>query len=114
MESATPTCYTAVPTMHQAILSRAARNADTMARVPLRIVRSSSASLPPQVMLELAATFKVPVIEGYGMTEVAHQMTSNPLPPWGQSRGLSGWRPVRWCASRMRLTTGWSRVWERW
>lgn len=90
LESAKPSWYTAVPTMHQAILSRAARNAETIARVPLRFLRSSSASLPPQVMLELAATFKAPVIEGYGMTEAAHQMTSNPLPPHAQKPGSVG------------------------
>lgn len=90
MKAATPTWYTAVPTMHQAILARAARNADTIARVPLRFLRSSSASLPGQVMLELAATFKAPVIEGYGMTEAAHQMASNPLPPREQKPGSVG------------------------
>ncbi len=90
MEAATPTWYTAVPTMHQAILSRAARNAETIARVPLRFLRSSSASLPPQVMVELASTFNAPVIEGYGMTEATHQMTSNPLPPRAQKPGSVG------------------------
>ena len=43
MEDAQPTWYTAVPTMHQAILARAGRNADTIANVPLRFLRSSSA-----------------------------------------------------------------------
>ena len=90
MEAATPTWYTAVPTMHHTLLTRAARNADTIAKVPLRFLRSSSASLPPQVMLELAATFGAPVIEGYGMTEAAHQMASNPLPPRAQKPGSVG------------------------
>ena len=79
MRAARPSWYTAVPTMHQAILSRAGRNADVIADVPLRFLRSSSASLPAQVMEQLAETFKAPVIEGYGMTEAAHQMCSNPL-----------------------------------
>lgn len=90
LEAARPTWYTAVPTMHQAILTRAGRNADTIARVPLRFLRSSSASLPPQVMLALAETFGAPVIEGYGMTEAAHQMASNPLPPRAQKPGSVG------------------------
>ncbi len=90
MEAAAPSWYTAVPTMHQAILARAGRNADTIARVPLRFLRSSSASLPAQVMLELARTFGAPVIEGYGMTEAAHQMASNPLPPRAQKPGSVG------------------------
>lgn len=90
MEAARPTWYTAVPTMHQAILARATRNTDTISRVPLRFIRSSSASLPPQVMLALGDTFQAPVIESYGMTEAAHQMTSNPLPPHPQKPGSVG------------------------
>jgi acyl-CoA synthetase (AMP-forming)/AMP-acid ligase II len=78
---AKPTWYTAVPTMHQAILSRAARNPEIVAAAKLRFIRSSSASLPAQVMAELESTFGCPVIESYGMTEAAHQMTSNQLPP---------------------------------
>ncbi len=76
-----PTWYTAVPTMHQAILSRAPRNPDVVQASNLRFIRSSSASLPAQVMAELESTFSCPVIESYGMTEAAHQMTSNQLPP---------------------------------
>ena len=90
MKEVQPTWYTAVPTMHQAILSRAARNADVIAEVGLRFLRSSSASLPPQVFDELVKTFNAPVIEGYGMTEAAHQMCSNPLPPRAQKPGCVG------------------------
>ena len=79
MEEAKPTWYTAVPTMHQAILARASHNRDIIARHPLRFLRSSSASMPPQVIAELEATFDAPLIEAYGMTEAAHQMASNPL-----------------------------------
>jgi acyl-CoA synthetase (AMP-forming)/AMP-acid ligase II len=79
MEEAKPTWYTAVPTMHQAILTRAGRHKDIIARHPLRFIRSSSASLPPTVIGELEAAFKCPVIEAYGMTEATHQMASNPL-----------------------------------
>jgi acyl-CoA synthetase (AMP-forming)/AMP-acid ligase II len=39
-----PTWYTAVPTMHQAILGRTAANRDVIARHPLRFIRSSSAA----------------------------------------------------------------------
>eukprot|EP01041_Mallomonas_annulata_P033265 gene33265-55859_t len=48
MDEAHPTWYTAVPTMHQAIVSRASKNADVIARHPLRFLRSSSSSMPPQ------------------------------------------------------------------
>ncbi|MGO4916324.1 acyl--CoA ligase [Pseudogemmobacter sp. W21_MBD1_M6] len=85
-----PTWFTAVPTMHQAILTRAGRNAETIAQANLRFLRSSSASLPPQVMIALQDTFGAPVIEGYGMTEATHQMASNPLPPRMQKPGSVG------------------------
>jgi len=90
MDELKPTWYTAVPTMHQAILARAPRNQETIARTTLRFIRSSSASLPPQVMAELEKTFGAPVIESYGMTEAAHQMASNPLPPRARKPGSVG------------------------
>ena len=90
MKEASPTWYTAVPTMHQMILSRAARNRDVIESGRLRLIRSSSASLPPQVMNELEETFGAPVIESYGMTEAAHQMASNPLPPGERKPGSVG------------------------
>jgi acyl-CoA synthetase (AMP-forming)/AMP-acid ligase II len=90
MEEIVPSWYTAVPTMHQAILGRAGRNAETIGRVPLRFIRSSSSSLPGPVMAELEAAFGAPVIESYGMTEASHQMTSNPLPPRERRAGCVG------------------------
>ena len=87
---ADPTWYTAVPTMHQAILSRAERNRDVIEGARIRFVRSSSSSLPPQVMAELEKAFGAPVIESYGMTEASHQMTSNPLPPRPRKPGTVG------------------------
>ncbi len=85
-----PTWYTAVPTMHQAILMRMRAHPDTARAAGLRLIRSSSASLPPQVMAELEDVFAAPVIEAYGMTEAAHQMTSNPLPPRARKPGAVG------------------------
>ena len=85
-----PTWYSAVPTMHQAILGRAKRNAEIARASELRFIRSSSASLPPQVMAELESVFAAPVIEAYAMTEAAHQMCSNPLPPAARKPGSVG------------------------
>jgi len=90
LEEVRPTWYTAVPTMHQAILGRAARNTELIERLGLRLIRSSSSSLPPQVMTELEAVFGCPVIESYGMTEASHQMASNPLPPAARKPGTVG------------------------
>jgi oxalate---CoA ligase len=101
LEESEATWMTAVPTMYQAILARADRNREVIATAGLRLLRSSSASLPPQVMLELEAAFGCPVIESYGMTEAAHQMTSNPLPPATRkpgSVGIAAGPQVRVCA----------------
>ena len=90
LDEVKPTWYTAVPTMHQAILARAVRNQEIVARSKLRFIRSSSSSLPPQVMAELEKTFNAPVLESYGMTEASHQMASNPLPPLPRKPGSVG------------------------
>ncbi len=90
MEEAKPTWYTAVPTMHQAIVGRAGKNAEVIKRYPLRFVRSSSSSMPPQVIREIEAAFNAPLIESYGMTEATHQMASNPLPPAVRKPGSVG------------------------
>jgi acyl-CoA synthetase (AMP-forming)/AMP-acid ligase II len=90
MTEARPTWYSAVPTMHQAIVARAPRNRDAIEAAPLRLIRSSSSSLPPQVMARLEETFGVPVVEAYAMTEASHQMTCNPLPPGERKPGTVG------------------------
>ena len=90
MDEAHPTWYTAVPTMHLAIASRGKHNADVLARHPLRFIRSSSSAMPPQLIQQLEAMFKAPLIESYGMTEAAHQMASNPLPPLQRKPGAVG------------------------
>jgi acyl-CoA synthetase (AMP-forming)/AMP-acid ligase II len=79
MDEERPSWFTAVPTMHQAILGRAERNREIIERVKLRFIRSSSASLPGPVMEQMEATFGCPLVESYGMTEASHQMCSNPL-----------------------------------
>ncbi len=90
MDEAAPTWYTAVPTMHQAILTRAGKNTDIIRRHPLRFMRSSSSSMPPQVISELEQVFGAPLVEAYGMTEATHQMASNPLPPGVRKPGTVG------------------------
>jgi acyl-CoA synthetase (AMP-forming)/AMP-acid ligase II/acetyltransferase-like isoleucine patch superfamily enzyme/acyl carrier protein len=85
-----PTWYTAVPTIHQAVLGRASANQEIIARRRMRLIRSSSASLPPQVMKDLEDVFQTQVVEAYGMTEASHQMTSNPLAPLPRKPGSVG------------------------
>jgi acyl-CoA synthetase (AMP-forming)/AMP-acid ligase II len=90
MSETNPTWYTAVPTMHQAILMRARNSLEVIRANPLRFIRSSSSALPPQVLHELEEVFGAPVVEAYGMTEAAHQMACNPLPPGIRKPGTVG------------------------
>jgi acyl-CoA synthetase (AMP-forming)/AMP-acid ligase II len=87
------TWYSAVPTLHQLLLARAA-DPTSGRRLPgtekLRFIRSCSAALPPRVMHALEAAFGAPVLEAYGMTEAAHQMATNPLPPAIRKPGSVG------------------------
>jgi acyl-CoA synthetase (AMP-forming)/AMP-acid ligase II len=88
------TWYSAVPTLHQLLLARAGDPSDPSKRPAgtekLRFIRSCSASLPPAVMHALEKAFGAPVLEAYGMTEAAHQMASNPLPPSERKPGSVG------------------------
>ena len=85
------TWYSAVPTIHQLLLARVKKDSPRPAGAErLRFIRSCSASLPPQVMHDLETAFGAPVLEAYGMTEAAHQMASNPLPPAARIPGSVG------------------------
>ncbi len=90
LETLAPTWYTAVPTMHHAVVARARSNPELVKGHSLRFVRSSSSAMPLRVMQGLEELFHVPVIEAYGMTEAAHQISSNPLPPGQRQVGSVG------------------------
>ncbi|SNX83447.1 probable PCS60 - AMP-binding protein, peroxisomal [Melanopsichium pennsylvanicum] len=78
--------YTAVPTIHQMLLNSPIPNP-----VPkLRFIRSCSSALSPSTFHQIEKTFNAPVLEAYAMTEAAHQMTSNPLPPAKRKPGTVG------------------------
>jgi acyl-CoA synthetase (AMP-forming)/AMP-acid ligase II len=82
------TWYSAVPTIHQILLGRA--DQDNAPRGGLRFIRSCSSALAPVVFHQLEERFGAPVLEAYGMTEAAHQMASNPLPPGMRRPGSVG------------------------
>jgi acyl-CoA synthetase (AMP-forming)/AMP-acid ligase II len=82
------TWYSAVPTIHQVLLARA--DADQAPHSGLRFIRSCSAALAPAVFGQLQDRFGAPVLEAYGMTEAAHQVCSNPLPPGIRKAGSVG------------------------
>lgn len=83
------TWYSAVPTIHQLLLSRAGHERPQGCE-NLRFIRSCSAALPPEMMAKMEATFGAPVLEAYGMTEASHQMCSNPRPPAERKPGSVG------------------------
>jgi acyl-CoA synthetase (AMP-forming)/AMP-acid ligase II len=100
------TWYTAVPTIHARLLTQA-RALASPPEHRFRFVRSCSAPLPTVLWRDYEEAVGVPLVEAYGMTEAAHQMASNPLPPGERRPGTVGlatgteiavldddWRPV--------------------
>ena len=100
------TWYTAVPTIHARLLTQARALASPPGH-RFRFVRSCSAPLPTVLWRDYEEAVGVPLVEAYGMTEAAHQMASNPLPPGERRPGTVGlatgteiavldddWRPV--------------------
>ena len=83
------TWYSAVPTIHQLLLARSGGERPDGAE-SLRFVRSCSAPLPVEAARRLEQVVGAPVLEAYGMTEAAHQMASNPLPPRPRKFGTVG------------------------
>lgn len=78
--------YTAVPTIHQILLKTPMPDP----KPKIRFIRSCSSPLSPKTFHDLEAAFDAPVLEAYAMTEAAHQMTSNPLPPGKRVPGSVG------------------------
>ena len=78
--------YTAVPTIHQILL----RTPFPKEPIDIRFIRSCSSALAPSTMAQIEKQFKAPVLEAYAMSEAAHQMTSNPLPPAARKPGSVG------------------------
>ncbi|KAF2467127.1 acetyl-CoA synthetase-like protein [Lindgomyces ingoldianus] len=78
--------FTAVPTIHVILL----KNPPPNPKPRIRFIRSCSSPLSPKVFHELEKAFNAPVLEAYAMTEAAHQMTSNPLPPRKRIPGSVG------------------------
>ncbi|MBW4563693.1 MAG: AMP-binding protein [Mojavia pulchra JT2-VF2] len=85
------TWYTAVPTIHQAVLNAAADINKSLNEFPrLRFIRSGGAALPRPIMTALEELFQAPVLEGYGMTETGSISSLNPLPPRQRKPGSVG------------------------
>lgn len=81
--------YSAAPTIHQILLARSEVDS-APSPSGFRFIRSCSAALAGVTQAGLEERFGAPVLEAYAMTEAAHQMTSNPLPPGARKPGTVG------------------------
>lgn len=82
-----PTNYSAGPALHQGILRKIkTRSPEEFAGNSLRFIRSTSATLPDRVQLELEKLLGVPMIDSFGMSE-AGTISLN-VPPKHGSVGI--------------------------
>jgi oxalate---CoA ligase len=81
------TWLSAGPTLHRMILDR---EDEAGAPGTLRFTRSCSSALSPDLLVRAERSYRVPMLEAYGMTEASHQMSSNPLPPAARVPGSVG------------------------
>lgn len=79
-----------VPVMLQEILSHTDNIPGLLDNHTLRFLRSVSSPLPVSVASRFESLFRIPVIEIFGMTETAGQITSNRLPPGQRKPGSVG------------------------
>jgi len=83
-----PTWYTAVPTIHRILLGQPEMH--DIPRGQFRFIRSCSSYLAPDIQTQMEDLLGAPLVEAYGMTEAAHQIASNPLPPAERRIGSVG------------------------
>ncbi|MBJ6724369.1 AMP-binding protein [Geomesophilobacter sediminis] len=82
------TWFSAVPTILSLLLSHPDPPREDLAT--LRFARSASAPLPVPVLKQFERRFEIPVIETYGISEAACQVTANPHPPGSRKPGSAG------------------------
>lgn len=87
---ADPTWIWAAPAMLHEMVRRATGTPAALRAPRLRFIRVGSAPLPEALMMQAERLFGVPVLENYGMTEAAPQITSAPLPPGVRKPGSVG------------------------
>ena len=82
------TWYTASPTIHHILtrLDPSEEEARQCRQVggPFRFIRSCSAALDPELRAWMEGRWKVPVVEAYGMTEAAHQVSTQRIGGGGE------------------------------
>lgn len=82
------TWFSGVPTMYSHLLTRGIpKDKD---KSSMRFARSASSPLPVAVLERFEKECGVPIIESYGITEGASQITTNPMPPMVRKPGSVG------------------------
>ncbi|MCS7181636.1 MAG: AMP-binding protein [Thermoanaerobaculum sp.] len=90
MQQYRPTVFMAVPSLYRALLQDPA--------VPWRVLRaavSAGEKLPPELWRSLSRRARIPVLDGLGMTETLHHITSNrvgEVAPGSVGRPLDGFQ----------------------
>jgi acyl-CoA synthetase (AMP-forming)/AMP-acid ligase II len=79
VEEIDPTWISIVPTMAAMLLST--ERPTFLDKAHVRFVRTASAPLPKTTLRDFEATFKLPLIETYGISEAASMIVANPIPP---------------------------------
>jgi long-chain acyl-CoA synthetase len=86
MEKEGVTIWAGVPTMHIALIAAAERHPRKLA---LRLVKSGGAPLPVAVLERFESIFRVPIFEGYGLSETSPVASFN-QPCFGRKAGTVG------------------------
>ncbi|MFI9561745.1 long-chain fatty acid--CoA ligase [Nonomuraea endophytica] len=100
------TMFAGVPTMYWAMLSKIHSDGDEVPKT-LKVAVSGAASLPIEVLKDFEATFGIPILEGYGLSETSPAASFNQLsrptkpgtigfPIWGVEMLLvdDEWNPI--------------------
>ncbi len=75
VDDLSPSWFSASPSIHLSVAENGERDNGSAKDFPsLRMIRSSSALLPPALRDRLERLFRVPVIDAYSMTEAAHHI----------------------------------------
>jgi len=84
------TWFNAVPTIYSILLNRPKEEAENLDLSRLRFGRSASAALPVSVLTTFREGFNTGIIETYGISETASQVTTNPKETSKQKAGSAG------------------------
>lgn len=84
------TWFNAVPTIYSILLNRPEEESENLDLSRIKFGRSASAALPVSVLCGFRDRFHIDIIETYGITETASQVTTNPKERSKQKAGSVG------------------------